>query len=201
MSLNGVQADFAIKAYYEKLTEGERKAISRRSSPLDDLLYIGMSFRKNNVQDVIEIGGFLGMSALFIAPNIRGKYYSINISKSEIDSATQMLNRLGVDNVEYILGDSLEILPKLARNLDNTLDAVYIDGFHSYHYSYGEYNIVAPVLSKRDRAVAIFDDAASLHPDGKDDGGVPKAVLDAGALRIPFLNNRIAFKTFGQYVL
>lgn len=199
MSLNGVQADFAIKTYFENLTEKERMAISRRSSPLDDLLYIGMSFRQNNVMDVIEIGGFLGMSALFIAPNIRGKYYSINISQTEIEAAAAMLNRVGVNNVQYILGDSLDVLPSLAKKLDSTLDAVYIDGYHSYHYSYGEYNIVAPYLSKRGKAVAIFDDAASLHPDGKDDGGVPRAVLDVGAVRIPFLNNRIAIKTFGQY--
>jgi hypothetical protein len=188
-----------IIRYYMTLDAELQKEITRRSSPLDDLIYMHMVLRANSVVDLIEIGTFKGLSALFIAPAVKGKVYTINISSSEINIAKKITGDFGINNVEFINGDSLEVLDSLPSKVGNTLGAVYIDGNHSYKYAAGEYNRVEKYLDGKPKSAAFFDDAHYLHPDGKDDGGVPRILKELGIVPIGALGQRIAVKTFGTF--
>lgn len=181
------------------LDEETRQRIGRRSSSIDDLFYIGMLLRANKVHDMIEIGTFLGQSACFLAPCITGTFYSINYNPREVEVAKQTVASFDIRNIELLRGDSLEVLPELAQKVSKSLGAVYIDGNHSYKYAMGEYNIVEPYLRDKSVAVALFDDASKEHPDGALDGGVMRAVKEAGAFPIEMLDGRVAVKPFGDF--
>jgi predicted O-methyltransferase YrrM len=184
---------------YVELDAETRSRVQRRSSPLDDLAYLAMVLRANEVVDMIEIGTFLGQSACFLAPAIRGKFYTINKNPREVAIAKETLEKFEITNVVCITGDSLVELPKLVKKVERNLNAVYIDGFHSYEYAYGEYQIVEPYLRDKASAAIFFDDAHKLHPDGATDGGVPRAVREANADAIPILGHRVAIKTYGSF--
>lgn len=190
--------DKTIAKYLDLDTE-TRLRIQRRSSPLDDLAYIAMILRSNNVVDMIEIGTFLGQSACFLAPAIRGKLYTINQNPHELEIAKKTIETFGINNVVCVKGNSLKELPKLATKLEQTLDVVYIDGYHSYEHAFGEFKIVEPYLRDKASGAVIFDDADKIHPDGAEDGGVPRAVQESGAVTIPLLGHRVAIKAFGSF--
>lgn len=181
------------------LDDETRAKIAKRSSPLDDLFYMGMLLKVNKVRDMIEIGTFLGQSACFLAPCITGTFYTININPREVAIAKETVASFGVRNVKFITGDSLKMLPEITARCSDSLDAVYIDGFHSYEYAMGEYKLVEPHLAAKERGVAFFDDASQPHPDGAHDGGVLRAVSEVGAERLLVLGNRVAIKAFGEF--
>lgn len=113
--------------------------------------------------------------------------------------AQKTVSDFGLTNVKFIVGDSLEALPELVQNIPN-LEAAYIDGYHSYRYSMGEYQIIEPLVGNKKSAIFI-DDAHKPHPDGEQDGGILRTVDEPGSKRIPILGNRIAVKTFGDFAL
>ncbi len=146
----------------------------------------------------MEIGGFLGLSALFFAPNISGSIYSINISREETRKAENLMAHFGIENAEFIVGDSLEVLPRLVERLGDSIDAAYIDGQHTYHHSFNEYKLLEPMLEQGPGAICFFDDAYP-HREGLGDGGVERTCQEVGADILKAHNNRIAVKTFGSY--
>ena len=187
----------AIKYFLSHDEETQRK-IARRSSAIEDLVWIAALARSNQTQNTIEIGTFLGLSATFIAPNISGRLYTINISEKEVEQAEKYVRGFGVSNVDFIVGDSLKKLSSLTQNITGLRSLVYVDGNHSYKYSMGEYQIVAPYISN---GAVVFDDADKPHPDGAKDGGVPRTVAETRARPIGVLNNRVACLTFGNFRL
>jgi predicted O-methyltransferase YrrM len=190
--------DKSIKTYLA-LDQETRDRIGRRSSALDDIIYMALLLRANEVHDMIEIGTFLGQSAVFLAPAIKGTFHTINYNPREVVIAKETVAKYGITNVEFHTGDSLQVLPELVKKVSPRLGAVYIDGNHSYKYAMGEFRIVEPHVSKKASAVVFFDDAHYVHPDGQGDGGVPKAVQEAGARPAHFIGNRIALKTYGNF--
>jgi predicted O-methyltransferase YrrM len=176
-----------------------RAKINRRSSPLDDLVYLALMLRANEVEDVIEIGTFLGQSACFLAPAIRGRFHTININPREVAIAKQTVESFGIKNVVFHTGDSLEVIPRLLPKVSARLGAVYIDGNHSYKYAIEEFRLVEPILASKPSAAAFFDDAHKLHPDGAEDGGVPRAVAEVGASAMPFIGHRVAIMKYGSF--
>ncbi len=176
-----------------------RERMRRRSSPLDDLAYLSMLLRANEVVDVVEVGTYLGMSSLIMASSIRGKYHTINNNARETTIAKELAATFGINNVVFHAGDSKAVLPKLVEKVAPRLGAVYIDGFHSYTNVMEEYRIAANCFAKSESAAVIFDDVHKLHPDGAHDGGVPKAVAEIGAIPVPFLGFRKAIKPYGKF--
>jgi predicted O-methyltransferase YrrM len=196
VSTNGLDA--SINKYLT-LDEETRGAMKRRSSALDELMYIALLLRANQVRNFIEIGTFLGQSACILAPCISGTYYTINKSLPEVELARKYIAAHGIKNVQCICGDSLEMLPDVLEKSADQLDGVYIDGWHSYTYAMREYQLSEPYLTHGGPTVAIFDDAHKVHPDSKGDGGVPRAVIESGATPVPFLAGRIAVKAFNGF--
>jgi predicted O-methyltransferase YrrM len=190
--------DITIKKYLD-LDSETRERIGRRSSPLDDLAYLAILLRANEVEDMIEVGTFLGQSAVFLAPAIKGTFHTVNYNPREVVIAKEVVAKYGIKNVEFHTGDSLKVLPGLVELVSPRLGAVYLDGNHSYKYAIGEFRIVEPYLRDKSSAVVFFDDAHYVHPDGATDGGVPKAAEEAGARPIGFIGNRIALKTYGTF--
>jgi predicted O-methyltransferase YrrM len=198
MAINTAGLDKAIGTYLE-LDEERRTRMRKRSSPLDDLAYLALLLRANEVVDMIEIGTFLGQSACFLAPAIKGKFHTININPREVAIARETVAAYGINNVVFHTGDSLEVLPRILPKVAGRLGAVYIDGFHSYEYAINEYRLVEPHVADKSSAAVFFDDAHKLHPDGAEDGGVPKAVIEAQAEPMPLIGFRIAVKRFGTF--
>lgn len=91
--------------------------------------------------------------------------------------ARSVVSDFGLTNVEFIVGDSLKVLPNLLPKITN-LQAAYIDGNHSYKYSMGEFRMIEAAI--KGNGLIFFDDANKLHPDGYEDGGVPKTVTETG---------------------
>lgn len=196
VDLSGVDR---FMSQFQTLEIEARERMRRRSSPLDDLAYLSMLLRANEVVDMIEVGTYLGMSSFIMASSIKGKLHTINNNGREIAVAKEYAAKFGITNVVFHSGDSLTILPSLVPKVAARLGAVYIDGFHSYTNVMAEYRAVDACLSEKDSAAVIFDDVHKLHPDGAADGGVPKAVTEIGAAAISFLGFRKAIKTYGKF--
>lgn len=186
-------------AKYNGIDEDAQRQISKRSSPIDDLVYIGLTLRRNAVVDLIEVGTFLGQSACFLAPCISGRLYTINSNPREMAIARRTVETFGIANISLVTGDSLDVLPEVLRQSGQRLGSVYIDGFHSYKYAMSEYRLVEAELSARPSGAVFFNGAGKLHPDGMDDGGVPRVVEEIGAEPIEILGHRIAVKQFGSF--
>ena len=193
--------EYPLDAIFKKLfkiREDVFALLQKRSSPLDTLCFFHWLIKMNNVQDAIEIGTFRGLSACFMATAIKGTLFTINISKEEEKDAKELAKYLGVKNIRFILGDSLEALDILLPGVP-ALDFVYIDGNHSYEYAAGEYYKVEPFLKQRPAAAAVFDDAEYVHPDGKEDGGVPRIVSELGIGHLPGNLRSCAIKPFNAW--
>jgi predicted O-methyltransferase YrrM len=188
-----------VIAKFIDLDAETRAKISRRSSPFDDLTYLALLLRANEVEDMIEVGTFLGQSACSLATAIKGRLHTININPREVAIAKQTVEHFGIRNVVFHTGDSLEVLPRLIPKVSARLGAVYIDGNHSYKYAIEEFRLVEPVLATKPSAAAFFDDAHKLHPDGAEDGGVPRAVAEVGAAAMPFIGYRLAIVKYGSF--
>lgn len=187
-----------LLGFLRGISEDEFKEIRRRSSPIDDMVYYHFLCQQNQVENVIEIGTFKGLSALFWASAISGTLYTINKSASELVAAKDLARRAGLKNIEFIEGDSLEVLKELPAKIKGDINVVYIDGWHDYHYSYNEYVLTEPYLDKS-KGLIIWDDADAPHPDGKNDGGVPRTIKEVGAdLRVDF-GSRFAHKAYGDF--
>ena len=181
-----------------KIHEDVFSQLQKRSSPLDTLCFFHSLLKMNNVHDAIEIGTFRGLSACFMASAIKGTLFTINVSKEEEDDARELAKYLNVKNIRFILGDSLKALDILLPGIP-ALDFVYIDGNHSYKYAAGEYNKVEPFLKQRPAAAVVFDDADYVHPDGKEDGGVPRIVSELGIVPLPGNLKSCAIKPFNAW--
>ena len=187
-----------LLSFYYSMGLYKRTELTRRSSPIDDLCYYHLLCRFNRVTNVIEIGTFNGLSAIFLATACKGTVFTININKNEILAAKTLARKARVSNIEFLEGDSLDILPELSRRLSDTCSFVYIDGFHDYKYSFNEYQIATAHINKQ-RGLVIIDDADYIHEDGKHDGGVPRMVEEVKAIPHESFNRRFAYKVFGDF--
>jgi Methyltransferase domain len=188
-----------ILTTYYSLDSATRAELAKRSSPIEDLCLLHMYAATNQAVDAIEIGSFKGLSGVFIASALSGCLHTVNINPREISIAQATAKLFAVTNINFYIGDSLQQLPDmLERSCD--IGFAYIDGYHSYEYSMGEYKLISPRLNPLKSGIFI-DDANTLHPDGKDDGGVPRMVKEVGATPINLLNGRIACKLYGGFTL
>ena len=107
-----------------------------------------------------------------------GKVYTINVSRPELSAAAELVKRAGLDNVELLQGSSLKILPTLLPTLE--FDMMFIDGYHDYTHSMGEFRLAEKHITK-ESGIVLFDDAGVIHSEGRHDGGVPRTIKESGA--------------------
>ena len=184
--------------YLTRQTEENVRVYKQRSSPYVDLTYMHLLCAANAVKNVVEIGTFRGLSACFMALGVSGSVHTINRNAAEITSANKLAEDLEIENIVFYEGDSLEVLPSLVTRLDGDFQLGYIDGWHSYEYAMSEYQLLDKSIDKACGLIA-FDDAAKVHPDGKDDGGVPRVLEQLSITPSPIVRKRIAFKTYGDF--
>ena len=184
--------------YLLRQDEQTVRSYKNRSSPYVDLVYMHMLCVANRVENVVEIGTFRGLSACFMALGVQGTVHTINRSGGEIASAEKLAADLGIMNIVFHEGDSLEVLEKILPDLSGTFQLGYIDGWHSYNYAMNEYKLLDAYIDKAAGLIA-FDDAAKVHPEGADDGGVPRVLEELDLVPAKYLGNRIALKPYGTF--
>ena len=158
--------------------------IARRSVSLSKQRMLYHCVHENGFENVIEIGTFKGCTSLYLAAACEeqgGTLYTINIRGDELSIARDVAGKCGIRNIEFILGDSLELLPGLVERIGYQF--VFIDGKHNYKYAFGEYELTQKHLARP--GAIVFDDASYVHSDSQQDGGVPRAYKEAGAILYP----------------
>jgi len=151
------------------------KAQSRGFEGLEDLCNL---VKERKCVNILEIGTFLGRTACYMGATcapLGGKVTTINVNKLEYESAKSLAEELELDNIDFRLGNSLDIIPEL----DGNWDLVFIDGHHSYKYSMSEYDLVKDRM--KPDSIIILDDVNAEHNDSKGDGGVPRTAREVGA--------------------
>jgi caffeoyl-CoA O-methyltransferase len=94
---------------------------------------------------ILEIGTFTGYSAICLAEGLPdgGKLYTIDINEELEDLVKLYFAEAGIENkIEYIIGNALDIIPKL----EATFDLVFIDADKINYSSYYDlvFNKVRP---------------------------------------------------------
>ncbi len=77
-------------------------------------------------QNILEIGTYTGYSAICLAQGLNkdGKIYTIDINDEIEEFTTKYIEKSGLsDNIEFLIGDALDIIPEL----DVAFDMVFID--------------------------------------------------------------------------
>lgn len=184
--------------YLLRQDEETVRIYKNRSSPYVDLMFMHMLCVANRVENVVEIGTFRGLSACFMALGVEGTVHTINKSAGEIKSAKKLADDLGIGNIVFHEGDSLDVLERILPDLSGSFQLGYIDGWHSYHYAMNEFRLLNAHIAK-DNGLIAFDDAAKIHPEGKEDGGVPRVLEELALQPAKYLGNRIALKPYGSF--
>lgn len=184
--------------YLLRQDEDTVRLYKNRSSPYIDLVHMHLLCLANAVDNVVEVGTFRGLSACFMALGVKGTVHTINKSAGEIEAAEKLARDLEITNIVFHHGDSLEVLAEILPGLSGKFQLGYIDGWHSYHYAMNEYRLIEQHLDKN-KGLIVFDDAAKLHNEGKDDGGVPRVISELKLEPCRFLNRRVALKPYGEF--
>ena len=197
-----------IRKRHTELPTDLKTDIARRSVSLSKQRMLYHCVHENGFENVIEIGTFKGCTSLYLAAACEeqgGTLYTINIRGDELSIARDVAGKCGIRNIEFILGDStgpirsgaptspisrcaeasftwsLELLPSLVERIGYQF--VFIDGKHNYKYAFGEYELTQKHLARP--GAIVFDDASYVHSDSQQDGGVPRAYKEAGAILYP----------------
>jgi predicted O-methyltransferase YrrM len=165
-----------LKEKWDLLPNSVKQETTRRG--FDAMEHLCEIVEDNKYVNILEIGTFLGRTTCHLGATcapLNGKVTTININESEYKYANNLASELGLDNIDFRLGSSLDVIPQL----DGDWDFVFIDGHHSYRFAMAEFNLVKDRM--KGNAMIIFDDAGGIHCDAKGDGGVPRAVKESGA--------------------
>ncbi len=107
-------------------------------------------------QTIIELGTSLGISTAYMsAANGAANIYTIEGSPAIQQVASQNFGQLGGTNIQSLIGNFDEVLPKVISDV-STIDLAYIDGNHRYAPTMAYFE---QLLQKRnDYSIFIFDD-------------------------------------------
>ena len=176
------------------------KSIARRS--LKEAKYGQLLFRIVNsftCQNVLELGTSLGITTSYLASVSRKtSCTTIEGCAETAKVAADGFKKLGLDNVNQIIGNIDEILPDVLD--DNTnLDFVFIDANHRYEPLMRYFEQILPNLN--DNSVLIVDDlywSAEMEKAWKSIKKHPKvsATIDLFQLGIVFFNPQLNKKDY-----
>ena len=167
------------------LLQTDRFTIEEMASNPVSLRFLQFLVRASNTRRVLEIGAFIGVSAIYLARALPADGEVVTIEKFDhfAKIARQNFSRNGVaGKVRLIEGDAREVLATLPR--DKPFDLVFIDGNKERYKEYVE--LTEPLLSPRG-IVAVDDcffhgDAVNGQPSSEKGAGV-RAVLRYAATR------------------
>ena len=93
---------------------------------LDSALQEAMRMKPEGDLRALELGGYLGYSAVRLARRLRGELYSVEKEEANVSVAVDVLKAAGLGNVTLLLGTAAEETQRLKeRRLQ--LDFVFID--------------------------------------------------------------------------
>jgi len=124
---------------------------------INEMMVLCNNIIENNVENIIEIGTYKGVTAAIFASIIDGKVYTININDDEIFYSKTLWDSLEIKNIVQIKGSSLDELPKLVDSVDK-IGFVYVDGNHDIPYPAKEFEIINNSKIKNTNTLVYFDD-------------------------------------------
>ncbi|MCP3952645.1 MAG: O-methyltransferase [Desulfobacterales bacterium] len=149
----GDQLEFKIN-----LPEGfSLEKMSCASIQMDFLKFL---IRMGGYRTVLEIGTFVGFSALHLASALPPDGQVTTIEKYELfaDCAQANFQANGMaDRIELLQGDALQVLKNLDR--DRTFDLIFID---AHKECYRDYLVLADQFIERDNGLIVVDDVFFL---------------------------------------
>ncbi len=112
--------------------------------------------RAYNYKNIIELGTSVGFTTAYLASsNSEAKIYSFEGCKSTLEVARENLQKLNLNNVNFIEGNIGETLPKLLQNIES-LDLVFFDANHQYEPTLKYFEVCLTKINKK--SCFIFDD-------------------------------------------
>jgi caffeoyl-CoA O-methyltransferase len=167
-----------------KLEQSHRFPVEVMGSNPIPLSLIEMFVRMTNARTCLEIGCFIGLSALSMASALPPGGHVHTVEKFDEFAAIAKRNFAAnglADRITLHLGDAIDVLPKLLPTL--SIDLAFIDGNKERYLDF--FKLIAP--SVRPGGLLIFDDAV-FHGDVLNDNPIDqkgvgvKALLQAVAL-------------------
>ncbi|KPI35079.1 Caffeoyl-CoA O-methyltransferase [Cyphellophora attinorum] len=174
MSIENVKHAEAVDAYSQSnlisTTEGEALDHAYSNSSKNGIPEIALSpvqgkflnvlATMSGAKNVLELGTLGGYSGIWLARAVSkhgGKVTSIEIDPKRRDVATENLEYAGVgDDVEILLGPGLEVLPRIAKEIEDgkreRFDFTFIDADWENQYTYLDW---AVKLSKKGSAIYV----------------------------------------------
>ena len=95
--------------------------------------------------NILEIGTAIGYSGIFLAEisgKNNGEFYTIEIDEERYNIAKENFNKLGLSNVNLILGDALEKID----GIDKAFDFIFIDASKGQYKKF--FDLTYPKLSE-----------------------------------------------------
>ena len=119
--------------------------------------------RKNRPKTVLEVGTLIGYSAILIGKELddKDKLTTIEIHQDEAEEAKDNIKRAEIPpKVNVLIGDALEVLPKL----EGDFDLVFIDAEKSQYMDY-----LCLIETKLHKGSIIVADNAGIFADAMED--------------------------------
>ena len=143
-------SDFArslFKIKDERISEikkyGEEKNIPIITEEVLNFMIFQADYAK--AKNILEIGTAIGYSGIFlseISGKNMGEFYTIEIDEERYNIAKENFNKLGLSNVNLILGDALEKI----NGIDKTFDFIFIDASKGQYKKF--FDLSYPKLSE-----------------------------------------------------
>jgi predicted O-methyltransferase YrrM len=175
-----------------KLEKTDKFTIEEMASNPISLRYLQFLIRASGVKRVLEIGAFIGVSAMYFAKALPADGQVVTIEKFDhfagIAKRNFALNGLQ-NKITLHEGDAFEIIERLPKN--EKFDMIFIDGNKEKYKDY--FVMTEPLLS--DRGISLVDDCF-FHGDvanqvtTNEKGAGTKAFLEYAATRTDY--HRIA---------
>jgi predicted O-methyltransferase YrrM len=113
--------------------------------------------RRFKPTNVIELGTSLGLTTLFIAKaNPNAQVTTFEGCPQTANVAKQNFQRLGVSNVDLVLGNIDDTLPQALSQLQGGIDFLYVDANHRYEPTIRYFELC--LAHATNDSVFIFDD-------------------------------------------
>lgn len=127
------------------------------SSPPKACRFLHTLTAQHDPSTVIEMGTAVGISAAYIAAGLRSGAHMWTIDIREVSAryASDIFERLGVDNVEVVIGRFQDVLDDVLTAAA-PVDLVFVDGHHREQPTIDYTDQVWPHLSAR--ALVVYDD-------------------------------------------
>jgi predicted O-methyltransferase YrrM len=143
-------------------------------------LFMASLIKMNKCITVLEIGVFEGETAQHLIKALPkgGQYVGIDVTDYRT-AATKLYMQEGGKSIDFILGSSLDEMPKLPHN---HFDLIFIDSLHEFHHVLQEFKLAETLISK-DGVIILHD---TIHLEG------PRKLVEYAAY---YKYNTITFNT------